>query len=145
MPEFIHRHEWAEGSRTRVLVEAAEWRAREQLTTVLREPGYDTLSCPGPEGAGQRCPLAAGDGCRAAEEVDVVVHALHPSDLRNVEALRALRHRLPEVPVVVEASAPDAERRSVELEGCVVVEAPASPAALLEAVSRALGDKRADG
>ena len=70
----------------------------------------------------------------------MVVHALRPSDLRNVEALRALRHRLPAVPVVVEVPPPDVGRRATELEGCVVIEAPASPGALLDAVARALDD-----
>ena len=142
MPDLIHGHEWGEASRPRVLVEAAEWGAREHLSSVLRQEGYETVTCPGPEGAGQRCHLAAGDGCTAAEHADVVVHALRPSDLRNVEALRALRQRLPEVPVVVEASPPDVRRRAAELEGCVVVPAPASPDALLDAVSRALGEPR---
>lgn len=139
MPELIQGHEWAGGSRTRVLVEATEWRHREQVSTILREEGYETVTCPGPEGAGQRCRLAAGEGCRAAEEVHVVVHALRPWDPRNVEALRALRSRLPMLPVVVEASGPEVQRRGVELEGCVVVDAPASRRALLDAVARALG------
>jgi len=142
MPDLIHGHDWGEGSRPRVLVEAAEWQAREELSAVLRQQGFDTVSCPGPEGAGQRCRLAAGDGCDAAEEADVIVHALRSTDLRNVEALRAIRQRLPEVPVVVEAAAPDLGRRRTELDGCVVIEAPASPAALVEGVNRALASRR---
>lgn len=136
MPELIQGHEWVQGPRTRVLIEATEWYHRERVASVLRAEGYDTVACPGPEGAGQRCRLAAGEGCVAAEQADVVVHALGPWDRRNVEALRALRSRLPDLPIVVEARG--ARRDRTELEGCVVVEAPASGPALLDAVSRAL-------
>lgn len=139
MPELIQDHEWEPGARPRVLVEAVEWGTREHAAAVLRNHGYDTVTCPGPEGAGQRCRLAAGEGCSAAEGVDVVVHALRPWDPRNVEALRALRRRLPGLRVVVEVAAPDVARQNLDLEGCVVLEAPASAAGLVAAVDRALG------
>lgn len=145
MPELIQDHEWEPGAGPRVLVEALEWGRREHAAAVLREHGYETVTCPGPEGAGQRCRLAAGEGCSAAEGVDVVVHALRPWDPRNVEALRALRRRLPDLGVVVEVSAPEAARQRVDLEGCVVLAAPASPAELLEAVARAVGHEPGDG
>lgn len=138
MPELIHGHEWARGPRTRVVVEATEWRRREQLSSALRAQGYDTVACPGPEGAGDRCALAAGQGCRAAEEADVVVHVLGAWDLRNAEVLRALRSRLPGPAIVVEVAAPDLERGRDELEGCVLVESPAGPTDVVEAVSVAL-------
>lgn len=139
MPELIQDHQWEPGARPRVLVEAVEWGTREHAAAALRDHGYDTVTCPGPEGAGQRCRLAAGDGCSAAEGVDVVVHALRPWDPRNVEALRALRRRLPDLRVVVEVAAPDVARQKLDLEGCVVLEAPASAAGLVAAVGRALG------
>jgi DNA-binding NarL/FixJ family response regulator len=146
MPELIRGHTWDGEHRPRVVVEAAEWGAREQMAAALRAEGYEALTCPGPEGSGHRCTLAAGDGCRAAEEAHVVVHALGPWDLRNVEALRALRRRLPNTPVVVEVSAVDAARRTAELQGCVVVDAPCSPAEIVDAVARALDGRpgRAD-
>lgn len=140
MPRLIHDHEWAGGARARVLVEATEWGDRELISTILRREGYATVACPGPEGAGQRCSLAAGAGCGAAESADVVVHALRSSDARNREALRALRERLPETPVVVEVPKAVLEHRPREYEGCVVVDAPLSGPALLDAVARALGE-----
>jgi hypothetical protein len=139
VPELIQDHEWGPGPRPRVVVEAVEWGAREHAAAVLREHGYEAVTCPGPEGAGQRCRLATGEGCSAVEGADVVVHSLRPWDPRNVEALRALRRRMPAHHVVVEVSGPDAARRKVDLEGCVVLEAPASAAELLDAVARAIG------
>ena len=75
MPELIQYHQWQPGERPRVLVEAVEWGTREHAAAVLREHGYDAVTCPGPEGAGQRCRLAAGEGCSAVEGVDVYEHA----------------------------------------------------------------------
>ncbi len=139
MPQLIEHHAWEPGPRPRVLVEAATWSVRQHLTTILERAGYDAASCPGPEGASQRCNLAAGEGCSAAEGCDVVVHALASWDPRNLEALRALRNRLPETPVVVETPAIVAARLPDELEGCVVVPPPLRAGALLDAVAEALG------
>lgn len=138
MPELIRDHTWRTVEHPRVLIEAAEWPKREQIAAVLRSEGYDTVACAGPEGSGHRCSLAAGDGCRAAHEADVVVHALGSYDLRNVEALRALRRRLPDTPVVVEVPAADAARRRNELTGYVVVEPSCSASELVAAVTQAL-------
>lgn len=138
MPELIRHHTWSTRSQPKVLIEAAEWRTREHIATILRNEGYETAACPGPEGSDQRCSLASGHGCGVAEEVDVVVHALRSWDLRNVEALRALRRRLPATPVVVEAPAADVARRQGELAGCVVISSPYTAPDLVAAVSLAL-------
>lgn len=138
MPDLIRDHTWRTIDHPRVLIEAAEWRKREQIAAVLRGEGYDTVACAGPEGSGHRCSLAAGDGCRAAQEADVVVHALGSYDLRNVEALHALRRRLPATPVVVEIPAAEAARRRDELTGYVVVEPSCSASELAAAVTQAL-------
>lgn len=145
MPDLIHGHVWTSDELPRVLIEATEWRAREQIASILRDEGYETVACPGPEGSGQRCTLAAGHGCSAAEEVDVVVHALRTWDPRNLEALRALRRRLPATPVVVEVPSVELERRSAELTGCIVIEAPYQPPDLVAAVARAIGGSPENG
>jgi len=139
VPDLIQHPDWAPGEQPRVLVEASEWADRQVIEQMLRSQGYATVACPGPEGAGQRCSLAAGVGCRAAEEADVVVHALRPSDARNREALLALRQRLPGTPVVVEVPRAVAEERARDYEGCVVVHTPVTGPTLLAAVAEALG------
>ena len=138
MPELLEHHDWSGGSRGRVLVEAAEWGHRETIGAVLRNAGYATVGCAGPEGTGRRCTLASGAGCEASAEADVVVHALRTTDPRNLEVLRALRRLRPHTPVVVEASPAVVEARAEDLAGCVVIDAPCTPASLLEAVEAAL-------
>ena len=141
MPGLVGEHEWSDGGPARVLVEATEWGDRELISTVLRRAGYTTAGCPGPEGSGQRCTLAAGQGCGAAEEADVVVHALRRSDHRNLEALRALRQRLPGTPVVVEVPRSLVDRHPDDYDGCIVLEPPLTESTLLEAVAAALTER----
>ncbi len=137
MPELISEPEWPEGG-ARVLVEASEWHHRESLTSFLRSQGFSPVSCPGPQGADTRCSLAAGHGCVAAAEADVVVHAMPHNDLRNREALRALRRELPDTPVIVEVPEPALRKRADEYDGCIAVHAPMSHEALLDAIQEAL-------
>lgn len=138
MPELLHLEVWSGGPRARVLVEAAEWGVRETIGAVLRGAGYATVGCAGPEGTDRRCSLAADAGCDAADQADVVVHALRSSDPRNLDALRALRRFRPATPVVVEASPAVAARRAEDFAGCLVIDAPFTPEDLLDAVDRAL-------
>lgn len=135
MAELIGKSEWGTQDGPRVLVEAADWSSRHTMEQVLTNAGYRTVSCPGPSGAGARCHLAAGEGCAAAEQADVVVHALHPGDQRNAEALAALRRRLGGTPLIVEVPEPIVRARPDSYEGCTVIPAPMTPAALLDAVA----------
>ena len=125
-------------ARGRILIEAAEWRDREALRSVFSAEGFQTSTCPGPEGALGRCPLAAGEGCRATREADVVVHALRASDVRNLEVLRAIRRSDPDKPVIVEVPDPTKARDPVTYEGTITVAPPAGRAALTDALKSAL-------
>lgn len=137
MPQLIGKPDWPEGD-VRVLVEAPEWHQRESISTFLRSQGFAPVSCPGPEGADGRCSLAAGHGCTAAVEADVVVHAMPHSDPRNREALRSLRRTLPDTPVVVEVPEPTLRQRADDYDGCVAVHPPVSNDELLTAIRQAL-------
>lgn len=125
-------------TRGRILIEAAEWHDQEALRSVFSAQGFQTSTCAGPEGADGRCPLAAGEGCRAAREADVVVHALRASDVRNLEVLRAIRRCDPDKPVIVEVPDPTKARDSVSYEGTITVAPPAGRAALTDALNTAL-------
>jgi hypothetical protein len=120
-----------------VLIEATNWSARQAMAQTLAQAGFRPIACPGPVGSDTRCTLAAGAGCPAAEQADVVVHALQPGDPRNREVLAALRRRLPGTPVIVEVPEPVARSRPEAYEGCVVIPAPMSAAVLVEAVRNA--------
>jgi len=141
MPELLRDHEWRGGDGPRVLVEATEWPSRQAIEQVLRDAGYRTAACAGPEGSGQRCTLAAEVWCPAAEQADVVVHSLRTTDARNVEALRALRRHHPSTPVVVQAPLAIAAKRALDFVGCVLIDSPSDPTALLAAVDRALATR----
>lgn len=145
MPDLIGEPEWGERGGTRVLIEAADWSARQAMTQTLAEAGFRPVACPGPDGSDARCTLAAGAGCQAAEEADVVVHALRPGDVRNREVLTALRLQLPDTPVIVEVPGPVVRSRPEDYEGCVVVPPPMTSAALVEAVQRVTTSRAAEG
>lgn len=145
MADLIAEARWEpEQQGPRVLVEAADWSTRQALGQILQAAGYRSVSCPGPSGADSRCPLAAGAGCGAAEEADVVVHALHAGDPRNREVLRAFRQRLPDTPLVVEVPERTVAAHPEDYEDCIVVHPPMTSDALLHAVGKArgLGDLR---
>lgn len=125
-------------ARGRILIEAAEWRDLEALRAFFSSEGFQTSACPGPEGARGQCPLAAGEGCRAAREADIVVHALRASDVRNLEVLRAIRRSHPDKPVIVEVPDPTKARDPVSYEGAITVTPPGAPAALTDALDAAL-------
>ena len=135
MPELIHDHVWQSEDQPRVLIEATEWATREQIASILPRRGLRHRRLSGARGVRATVTLAAGHGCGVAEEADVVVHALRSWDPRNLEALRALRRRLPATPVVVEVPAAERVRREQELIGCVVIEAPYTPPDLVAAVA----------
>ena len=137
MPELIRDPQWGPSDGARVLIEATEWSARQTMAQILQAAGHRTVACPGPQGSDQRCRLAAGHGCEAAEQADVVVHALSRDDHRDKEVLAALRQRVPDTPVVVEL--PEVVIRSCaeEYEGCILVPAPMTAQALVAAVEEA--------
>ena len=64
----------------RVLVERRGW-FDDERTAVLRAAGLEVRQCAGPFwDAGRRCPLVTSGTCRLAEEADVIVSRLPPSD-----------------------------------------------------------------
>lgn len=86
----------------RVLVEHPDGAVRDHLVTGLRDRGYDTLGCGGPD-AEQPCPLLVGLPCPAVDSADAIVTGLtHRPEGRSIAALT---HALaPARPVVVEGT-----------------------------------------
>lgn len=93
----------------RVLLETGDAEANRARVDALRRAGYAIAICPGPTAEGH-CPLAGDDGCAAAHGADVVVSSLGLDREEAREPLAALRERLPDLPVLVEADAETAER-----------------------------------
>lgn len=137
MAELLHTTSWQADGGPRVLVEAEHWSTREVMARTLRAAGYQVETCPGPSGADARCPLAASQGCAAAEEADVVVHGLHPGDERNRELVQALRRRNPGTPLVIDLTDRAVGRHPAVYAGCILVQEPGSTGSLLDAVRQA--------
>jgi len=114
----------------RVLVEHADAEAMTDVLAALRGDGFAVAVCRGPE-HDSRCPLAADDGCAAAEGADVVVSWLGLATAEAREALAALRRRLPGTPLLVVANAGEAAQWPELVENAAVIEGPASPAQVL--------------
>lgn len=117
----------------RVLVEHADVHAAADIVVALRRSGFAVAVCPGPTDHG-RCPLAAEDGCAAAEGADVVVSALGLGTPQTRAALAALRRRLPSTPLLVAATEAEAERWPELVYGAELVEPAASPTQVLDRV-----------
>lgn len=127
----------------RILVEQPDAERADALVEVLRRAGYAVAVCPGP-GHRDRCPLAGEDGCAAADGADAVVSGLGLATPERREVLAALRARVPETPLLVEAEAADAARWPELLDGCELVDDPAEPGELLARL-RSMLDREAVG
>lgn len=97
----------------RVLVEDADETRSAALAAALRRAGYAVAVCSGPS-AGDRCPLASGEGCAAALGADVVVSSLGVASAETREVLDSLRAKLPWTRLIVGA-APVTPDRVAEL------------------------------
>lgn len=117
----------------RVLIEHADAEATADVVAALRGDGFAVAVCRGPE-HDSRCPLAAEEGCAAAEGADVVVSWLGLATTEAREALAAVRRRLPATPVLVVANAGEAARWPELVENAAVIEGPASPEQVLRGV-----------
>lgn len=128
----------------RVLLEHPDADRATRLAAGLREAGYAVAVCTGPL-PHDRCPLAGRDGCAAADGADVIVSALGLRSSEARDALAALRLRLPSTPLLVEAPSQDVARWPELVEGCDLLEPPASPARLVESVRAAVEGHGASG
>jgi hypothetical protein len=124
----------------RVLVEATEWSNREMLSNRLAEEGFDVVTCAGPEGTDDRCPLVESGTCPSAESADVIVQSLRHSDPRNREVLLSLRRHYPSTPIVVEVPEPHVAAHRDDFDGCEIVAYPATLDEVVNAVHRSLAE-----
>jgi hypothetical protein len=104
------------GRRIRVLVEAppGAWRGAK----AAREAGMAVAECPGPGDRPDRCPALRGEPCPLADEADVIVLALPPSDSRVSELLSAHRARRPDIPVAVDLEGESHDVGAADLTAC---------------------------
>jgi hypothetical protein len=124
---------WPWEGAPRVLIEDAGEGVDLATATALRRAGYAVAVCPGPA-SGDPCPLVKHGECSWAAGADVVVSRLGLGVRPTREIVDALRRRYASKPLVVEASDHDALVWGELLEGCRVLEAPATPDTVVDAV-----------
>jgi hypothetical protein len=130
--------------RPRVLLETGDAEANSARVDALRRAGYAIAICSGPTPEG-RCPLAGDDGCAAAHGADVVVSSLGLGSEEAREPLAALRARLPELPVLVEADAEAAARWPDLVPEDARLEPGIDSSELVDRVRKALGEEASAG
>lgn len=130
---------WPDRSgKVRVLVEDDDGATGMAAVAILKDAGYDAMTCGGPEELyGGRCPLVDCGRCQLVEGADVVLCSLRLSSADNAEVLRAVKRHHPTTPVVVEVTEPQAKVLGELLEGCERVPFPFTRKPLLRAVSAA--------
>jgi hypothetical protein len=133
--------EWAErkAGRRRVLIENPDMGAGFAAERVLQDAGYEVAVCGGPDRLpDHECPLVHDGRCGLSEGADAIVHSLNLDRPEHAAVLRALRDRLPDVPIVVEVPAPAMVRHEALLSTCRVLPAPATRVSLTDAVQSVL-------
>ena len=136
---LANRPGWSARRAPRVLLEVDDGAEAFARLRVLERAGYHVSWCPGPDGhPTRRCPLVTEGSCPLADDADVVVTALRLHHDSTREVLGALARAKPELPVVVEATAPSAKRWAAAVGDRPVVYAPTSSTELVAAVGEAL-------
>lgn len=138
--EALRPQAW-EWPHPRVLLEQPDSDETRARVDALRRAGYAVAVCPGPT-ADDRCPLAGDEGCVAARDADVVVSSLGLGMELGREPLVALRERLPDLPVLVEAAAEAASRWPDLVRPGERLEPGIAPAELVERVGLAIAEER---
>jgi hypothetical protein len=87
--------------RPRILVEGAHGRWRGDAAA--RQAQMAVVGCPGPAERRGGCPALEGRPCPLADQADVIVVALPPSDERVAELVAAHATLHPQVPTVTES------------------------------------------
>lgn len=133
--------EWSpRRGRGRVLVEEPDRAVAWATERLLEREGYDVAVCGGPAVIG-RCPLVEDGACPLAEGADVVLNDLSLVRQGDRAVILAIRARLPETPLIVEAPGPRAAANVDLLEGCTLLASPVSAEMIRREVGGALGDR----
>jgi hypothetical protein len=128
--------------RPRVLVEGSDEAWRRATMAELEKYGYDVLGCAGPDlDHDEHCPAVEGERCPGSAHADVVVCDLDLTDGHAAQVPRAVARELRDgASVIVVLDEP--EEADGDLDGCRLVERPASPVEVVVEVERAVDDLR---
>jgi hypothetical protein len=140
MKQRIPRRTWrsasADTGRPRVLIEDDHEALAISDFSLFEQAGLDIAFCSGPGGETRACPLQRGEPCPLLARADAVLHGLDP----GLGIATAIRRQYPGLPVVAEQrSGPGG---NLPPEGCTPLPYPCSVKGQIDAVWRALADRR---
>ena len=130
------------GNRARILVVDDNASMLRSLDEILSRAGHEVIQAA--DGA-EACRISRDDG------VDLVILDLFMPEKDGIETLRELRKRTPGLPIIAisgggaDDSGVDLLKAAVLLGAVQSIEKPFTPAAMLEAVGKALGARRPGG
>jgi hypothetical protein len=122
--------------RPRVLIEDDHPALAISDFSLFEQAGLDVAFCSGPSEDPRVCPLLRGAPCQVLAHAEAVLHGLDPA----LGLVAAIRRQRPDLPVVAE------QRRGpggdLPPEGCAPLPYPSSVKGQIDAVWRALADRR---
>lgn len=124
----------------RVLVEAPPYPWHSLVKEAERLGACDVTLCGGPSCTHEPCPVAHGEPCPKADEVDVIVAGLGLDTDEGREIVRGLRSHYANKSIIVPVWPADLARHADLLEGCRVVVFPWTMKKFTAAVHDALDD-----
>ena len=142
MLQRVPRRTWrspsADTGRPRVLIEDGHQALAISDFSLFEQAGLDIAFCMGPGEDPPACPLLRGEPCPLLARADAVLHCLDPA----LGIAAAIRRQRPGLPVVVErCGRPDGHQPPAP-EGCTPLPYPCSVTGQIDAVWRALADRR---
>ena len=140
MKQRIPRRTWgpagAGSARPRVLIEDDHEALAISDFSLFEQAGLDVAFCSGPGSDPRACPLQRGEPCPLLSRADAVLHGLDPA----LGIAAAIRHQYPGLPVVAEQR--DGPGGTLVPEGCTPLPYPCSVKGQIDALWRALPDRR---
>jgi hypothetical protein len=141
MLQRVPRRTWrspsADTGRPRVLIEDGHEALAISDFSLFERAGLDIAFCSGPGADPPACPLLRGEPCPLVDRAEAVLHCLDPA----LGIAAAVRRECPGLPVVVERRRRPGGPQPV-LDGCAHLPYPSSVRGQIDAVWRALADRR---
>jgi hypothetical protein len=136
VPRRTWRSTGADTGRPRVLIEDDHPALAISDFSLFEEAGLDIAFCSGPGEDPGACPLLCGEPCPVLARAQAVLHGLDP----GLGIATAIRRQRPGLPVVVEQR--HGPGGTLAPEGCTPLPYPSSVKGQIDAVWRALTDRR---
>jgi hypothetical protein len=142
MRQRVPRRTWGSPSagteRPRVLIEDDHQALAISDFSLFEQAGLDIAFCSGPGEGPRACPLLRGEPCPVLARAETVLHGLDPA----LGIATAIRRQHPGLPVVVEQRRRPGADQPPAPEGCTPLPGPSSVKGQIDAVWRALADRR---